>query len=288
MFRCDGKTDCKDSSDEQSCSVVDIDQSYNQFLTPPVSTTTALQRFQILSSVYVHALSSFDPNTGNFEMKFTMKLKWFDGRLQFNNLRSHPKINALKPSEMSKIWFPYFIFENTKKKKLNLIDNKASIKVLKMGKGKLSESYEAENKYVFSGFENYIEYQRFYSEEFECDYFFHWYPFDTQTCYLDVTATSDLQDFISFSVDEFKYLGPPDMTEYMIKKTDMRVLNETLVRVEITIQRRLLSLVLTAFVPTVVLNIIGHMSNYFPEIFFEGLMSLNVTVTLVLTTMFLR
>ena len=31
----------------------------------------------------------------------------------------------------------------------------------------------------------------------------------------------------------------------------------------------------------------GHMSNYFKEFFFEGLMALNVTVMLVLTTMFL-
>merc|ERR1712098_744357 len=45
--------------------------------------------------------------------------------------------------------------------------------------------------------------------------------------------------------------------------------------------------ILTAFVPTIILNIIGHMSNYFKEFFFEGLMSLNVTVMLVLTTMFI-
>ena len=36
------------------------------------------------------------------------------------------------------------------------------------------------------------------------------------------------------------------------------------------------------------MNIIGHMSNYFREDFFEGLMAMNVTVMLVLTTLFLR
>ena len=36
------------------------------------------------------------------------------------------------------------------------------------------------------------------------------------------------------------------------------------------------------------MNIIGHMSNYFKEDFFEGLMAMNVTVMLVLTTLFLR
>ena len=90
-----------------------------------------------------------------------------------------------------------------------------------------------------------------------------------------------------FEPDTFVYDGPLDLTEYHIKHIGMDASNDIL-RVEIVIQRRLLSLVLTAFIPTIILNIIGHMSNYFKEFFFEGLMSLNVTVMLVLTTMFLR
>ena len=54
------------------------------------------------------------------------------------------------------------------------------------------------------------------------------------------------------------------------------------------IQRRLLSLILTTFLPTILMNIIGHMSNYYKEDFFPHLMGLNVTVMLVLTTLFLR
>ena len=54
------------------------------------------------------------------------------------------------------------------------------------------------------------------------------------------------------------------------------------------LQRRLLSLFLTTFLPTLLINTIGHMSNYFRKDFFEGLMAMNVTVMLVLTTLFLR
>ena len=49
-----------------------------------------------------------------------------------------------------------------------------------------------------------------------------------------------------------------------------------------------MSLILTTFLPTILMNIIGHMSNYYKENFFEGLMAMNVTVMLVLTTLFLR
>ena len=38
---------------------------------------------------------------------------------------------------------------------------------------------------------------------------------------------------------------------------------------QVTIQRRLLSIILTTFLPTLIVNIVGHMSNYFKEFFFE-------------------
>ena len=41
------------------------------------------------------------------------------------------------------------------------------------------------------------------------------------------------------------------------------------------------------FEPRVILNVVGHSSNYFKEFFFEAVISLNVTVMLVLTTMFI-
>ena len=57
---------------------------------------------------------------------------------------------------------------------------------------------------------------------------------------------------------------------------------------QIVIQRRLLSLILTTFLPTILMNIIGHMSNFYKKDFFPHIMGLNVTVLLVLTTLFLR
>ena len=49
-----------------------------------------------------------------------------------------------------------------------------------------------------------------------------------------------------------------------------------------------MSLILTTFLPTILMDIIGHMSNYYREEFFEGIMAMNVTVMLVLTALFLK
>ena len=77
----------------------------------------------------------------------------------------------------------------------------------------------------------------------------------------------------------------------MVKSSTMtKVWNEErqFILVEITLGRRLLSIILTAFLPTVLLNLIGHTANYFKGFFFEAVISVNVTVMLVLTTMFIN
>ena len=87
-------------------------------------------------------------------------------------------------------------------------------------------------------------------------------------------------------VDHFSYLGPKDLRDYTIQKKSMSRVNDDRLQVEFTIDRRLISLILTTFLPTIILNTIGHMSNYFNEHSFDAYMSLNVTVMLALTTMF--
>ena len=64
--------------------------------------------------------------------------------------------------------------------------------------------------------------------------------------------------------------------------------NNQAVVIEVTLGRRLLGTLLTVFLPTILLNIIGHNANYFHHIFFESIISVNLTVMLVLTTMFIN
>ena len=160
--------------------------------------------------------------------------------------------------------------------------------IIREGNVTLKVTQELNEGERYDGNENSLLLYGQYQHKFICKYDLAQFPFDTQICYLDIKSSPDLRDLIQFVTDQFVYEGPLDLTEYSIKKINMTAEKKILLRIEIIIQRRLLSLILTAFLPTLILNIIGHMSNYFKEFFFEGLMSLNVTVMLVLTTMFLR
>ena len=189
--RCDGKTDCKDFTDEMDCRVIEFDSSYNKFLSPPVE--AGQTKLSVLTSVSLHSVSSLDPILASYEAEFTVTLQWRDERLNFNNLRAESNMNPVRPSDIEKIWFPEFYFDNTREKVKNIIDDSAALRVLRNGSGGLSSSEDTENKLIFRGGENWLQYQRFYSQHFHCNFYLHWYPFDYQTCYIDIMPASDIK-----------------------------------------------------------------------------------------------
>ena len=99
---------------------------------------------------------------------------------------------------------------------------------------------------------------------------------------------SSLDDFVSMLPDKFEYQGPKDLTEYAIREMSMDVKKDGTLRIVISIHRRILSLLLTTFLPTILLPLMGHVTNYFNDSFFDVKMAVNVTVMLMLTTIFLR
>ena len=77
-----------------------------------------------------------------------------------------------------------------------------------------------------------------------------------------------------------------NLRQYVIK--DVKTIKvEQDIELHLFLGRRLLSIFLTNIVPTITINCIGHTANYFKEFFFEAIISLNVTVMLMLTTMFI-
>ena len=58
-------------------------------------------------------------------------------------------------------------------------------------------------------------------------------------------------------------------------------------KVEIILGRRLLSIIMTTVLPSIILLLTSHSTNFFKDFFFEAVVTVNLTVMLVLTTMFI-
>ena len=149
-----------------------------------------------------------------------------------------------------------------------------------------SDRSSSENKMVYSGEDNPLKYSRFYNIVFKCNFEMHWYPFDSQLCTMVIITKDGMEKFLELNPVSLKYLGPQELQEYLVKNAEIKLVKGK-VEVQFQLGRQILSIVLTSFIPTIILNLIGHTSNYFKEFFFESVISLNVTVMLVLTTMFI-
>ena len=113
-----------------------------------------------------------------------------------------------------------------------------------------------------------------------------WYPFDIQTCTVEIVMEANSQKSVRLLSKSIDYLGPTELSQYFVKQTTIQH-DDTKVWAEIILARRLLSTILTVYVPTFLLNVISYATNFFKDFFFEAVVTVNLTAMLVLTTMFI-
>ena len=207
-----------------------------------------------------------------FELKFRLSLNWKDARVQFYNLKVDQSMNSLSMDEKLSLWTPTIVFWNTKQqlKSVNDQDSFASIK--RSGTGTIIDRSVNEDIEVFRGVENEITFSRVYSIKFFCDYQMAWYPFDIQTCTMDMVFDGVLDNYADILVGSLEFSAEKELTQYFVKKYMMRkgkIQKKTAIFVFITLGRRLLGTFLTIFFPTIILNAIGFATNFFKEFFFE-------------------
>ena len=84
---------------------------------------------------------------------------------------------------------------------------------------------------------------------------------------------------VSLTPGPLKYSGPEELTQYYVKKYligEISLENSKGLSISITFGRRLLGTILTVYLPTVLLNVIGHATNFFKPFFFEAVVTVVV------------
>ena len=282
--RCDGRSDCQDDSDEHRCKTVNILETYDKFLSPLNELTDNVSVNITLNISYV---GSFNEISSCFETEFTLTLSWTDSRLSFDNLQEAQQDNIINPKEMTEIWIPKIVFKNTKNREESTVDDRTKVTIKKLKRGYISDKSYPENKFIYDGKDNVLEYSHYYYMIFHCDFLMQWYPFDTQVCKIEIEPKQGYHDQTELFLQDFGYTGSLELQQYIFKDTKC-VKDGKKIEIRLYFGRRLLSIFLTDIVPTLILICISHTANYFKDSFFEARISLNVTVMLVITTMFIN
>ena len=76
---------------------------------------------------------------------------------------------------------------------------------------------------------------------------------------------------------DLKMSGPTELMQYTIKKWIMEE-KATGVVVTLVLGRKILNEILTTYLPTSLLIIIVHSTNYYKDFFFEAIVTVNLTV----------
>ena len=214
------------------------------------------------------------------KLKFKISLQWMDARVRYYNIKTDEALNSLSLEEQLALWTPTIVFWNTEKQLKSVNDEESFASIKRSGKGSIIGREVNEDIEVFKGSENNVTLSRVYSIEFFCEYQMQWYPFDLQTCLMELILDGVLDNYADLLPGTLEFTGKKELTQYYVKETQIRggrIKRKVAVVVSVTFGRRLLGIFLTVYFPTILLNIIVYATNYFKQFFFEAVITVNLT-----------
>ncbi len=207
------------------------------------------------------------------------------------DLNARHDLNTLTLESRREIWIPQVVFYNTEVKTESLNDRKAFASVRRSGSYQRRNSSYLHNARLFKGGENAITLSRVYSSKFICEYDMAVYPFDSQRCSAIFILKGNAGNLLRLSAADTAYLGPIDLPQYFVMDTTIAEIvvppDVGAVKVEIVFGRRILSTMLSSYLPTFLICLMSFSTNYFKPFFFEAVVTVNLTSLLALTTLFI-
>jgi len=194
--RCDQFAQCNDMSDERDCQVLSLDEGYNKIIPPMTSVDGKKGPVKVFISLDFLKIVDIAEEDNSIEIQLEITLKWTENRATYYNLKQDPVLNALPQKDISKLWLPEVIYENTDQKESTRLGDgnwewKTTVVIKKEGNFTRSGLETVDEMEIFKGGENNLSMRQTYTHHFQCAFQLTNYPFDTQAA-LSVNLTTML------------------------------------------------------------------------------------------------
>ena len=242
--RCDQIIHCRDNSDEKQCYLLVFKEkeSYN-IKVPPFTidpNDNSVEPVRVGVSISLMNVLEISEFRHTIDLKIGITLKWYENRVFYHNLKSEEALNALTDSEVSKIWVPYVIFQNTDDGEAVKVDAltqdgniRTIVSVIREANFTRSGPEVADEIEIFRGEENIIIMTQTHSKKFHCTYLLHFYPFDTQViegifilfiydslfkvCRVDLQIEKFAKRNVELLPDKMELLSDTELTQYFMQ-----------------------------------------------------------------------
>ena len=124
----------------------------------------------------------------SWSLRFDLGLTWIDDRLYYQNLNEDQFQNLLSDDIASKIWKPRIVFKNRTKEeqRLEYESVTSDITLIRNGISKEAPLSQPDEARVFKSSQTEIHWWSVHLKKFRCHFKLHYFPFDQQSCYVQV------------------------------------------------------------------------------------------------------
>ena len=149
---------------------------------------------------------------------------------------------------------------------------------------------EVDEREIFKGSENRLIMTQTYTHEFQCVYSLARYPFDKQTCLINMKTSELDSSTLRLFPKKLWMEQDRDMTLFYMDHWKLDFRNESSpeedISMTIVLRRKILSEMMGTFLPSILLMMITFATTFFKPFFFEAALTVNLTNMLVMTTIF--
>ena len=283
--RCDKLYDCEDKSDESLCNLLEFDKNAYFQLHPPFQD----EKLSITLSVDLLSIFNIDEINMKFQCKLRLSMKWRDSRLTFVNLGEEGNILGL--DEIESIWIPELEFDNSEDYSIENSLNTQSgqnqvVSIIKESNGSYPDTNFVNYGLRYPGNENSLMLKALHIKEFECQFEFQTYPFDSQNCFIQLSVPERHKEHLKLSAGSVYYSQEMSMAQYVLKNVTLVVI-DTGIKCGFQLKRSISTYhVYSTFLPTFLILIMSLMSLFVKENHFEATIMVSLTCMLVLYTLF--
>ena len=185
--RCDQVSNCKDQSDEVGCKLLVLNKNYRKKVPPFTTSPTNYTIIPVNLKVSIDLLNvvKIEETNNKIDLQFQITLEWRENaRMVYHNLKHDTSLNTLSDEDISKLWLPQVIYDNTDQKDTTRLgmgwEWNTHVNVIREGEFIRSGLDMVDETEIYEGRENSISMQQVYTRQFQCKYDLHHYPFDMQ------------------------------------------------------------------------------------------------------------